>query len=190
MPSRFEADFSNPAIDLDPFIDEVFGELKSGFLELPKGQGFVEYPAFETGYQALKKATAGFTSIEPGAITEAIYATPIAFIVLRTILGFTPSEWADVTMERTGIAVDQGFARTMDRRIRVAPATPLKDKDSVTDRRLKAMIVAAVQMLEEWRGRGRPGAHPSPARQGGHGGGRGQHPADRRPGRALPSPAL
>jgi hypothetical protein len=57
--------------------------------------------------------------------------------VLRTILGFTPSEWADVTTECTGIAVDLGPARTMDRRIRVAPTTPLKDKDSVTDRRLK-----------------------------------------------------
>ena len=148
MPSRFEENYADPTINLDPFIDEVFSELKSGFLELPKGQGFVEYPAFEAGYQALKKATSGFTAIESGAITQAIYDTPIALIVLRTILGFTPSEWADVTTERTGIAVDQGSARTMDRRIRVAPTTPLKDKDSVTDQRVKAMIVAAVQMLE------------------------------------------
>jgi hypothetical protein len=149
MPSRFKADYADPTLNLDPFIDEVFGELKSGFLELPKGQGFVEYPAFETGYQALKKATAGFTTIEAGAITATIYATPIAFIVLRTIMGFTPSEWADVTTERTGVAVDQGSARTMDRRIRVAPATPLKDKGSLIDTRLKAMIVAAVETLEK-----------------------------------------
>jgi hypothetical protein len=152
MPSRFEADFSNPQLNLDAFIDEVFSELKSGFLELPKGQGFVEYPAFEAGYQALKKATAGFTAMEPGAITAAIYATPIAFIVLRTILGFTPSEWADVTSERTGVAVDQGQARAMDRRIRVTPTTALKDKDSLNDRRLKAMITAAVLMLEKGTG--------------------------------------
>lgn len=149
MPSRFEADFSDAALDLDPFIDEVFGELKSGFLELPKGQGFVEYPVFEAGYQALKKATAGFTSVDAAEVTAAIYATPIAFIVLRTVMGFTPSEWADVTKERTGVVVDQGAARTMDRRIRVAPMAPLKDKGSLTDQRLKAMIVAAVQTLEE-----------------------------------------
>lgn len=149
MSSRFEADFSDPALDLDPFIDEVFGELKSGFLELPKGPGFIEYAVFETGYQALKKATTGFTSIEVAGITAAIYTTPIALIVLRTILGFTPSEWADVTTERTGVAVDQSAARTMDRRIRVAPTTTLKDKGSVTDQRLKAMIAAAVQTLEQ-----------------------------------------
>lgn len=47
MPLRFDVDYADPALDIDPFIDEVFGELKSGFLELPKGQGFVEYPVFE-----------------------------------------------------------------------------------------------------------------------------------------------
>jgi hypothetical protein len=64
MSSRFKANFSDPSLNLDPFIDEVFGELKSGFLELPKGQGFVEY-VFESGYQTLKKATAGFTTVTP-----------------------------------------------------------------------------------------------------------------------------
>jgi hypothetical protein len=152
MPLRFSADFSDPKLDLDPFIDEVFSELKSGFLELPKGQGFVEYATFEKGYQALKKATRDFKETKAAAVTACVYDNPIAFIVLRTILGFTPSEWADVTTERTGVAVDQGAARTMDRRIRVAPLTPLKDKGSVTDQRLKAMVIAAIEMLEQGTG--------------------------------------
>jgi hypothetical protein len=152
MPLRFSANFSDPNLDLDPFIDEVFAELKSGFLELPKGQGFVEYPIFEKGYQAVKKATRDFKATNSAALTACVYDTPIAFIVLRTILGFTPSEWADVTSERTGVAVDQGAARTLDRRIRVAPLTPLKDKGSVTDQRLKAMVAAAVEMLEQGTG--------------------------------------
>ncbi|MER8953419.1 hypothetical protein NKH98_11905 [Mesorhizobium sp. M0833] len=152
MPSRFDADFSDPGLNVDAFIDEVFAELKSGFLELPKGQGFIEYPIFEAGYQVLKKATTNFTAVDAVAVTNAIYATPIVFTVLRTILGFTPSEWADVTTERTGVAVDQGAARTLDRRIRVAPMVPLKDKGSVTDQRLKAMIEAAIQMLEAGAG--------------------------------------
>jgi hypothetical protein len=69
--------------------------------------------------------------------------------VLRTILGFTPSEWADVTTERTGVGVDQGSARALDRRILVAPTTPLRHKGSVTDQRLKAMIAAAVTTLKQ-----------------------------------------
>jgi hypothetical protein len=147
MPSRFETDFADPNLNFDVFIDEVFSELRSGFLELPKGQGFVDYPVFEAGYQALKKATGGFVRMEAAAITAAIYATPISFIVLRTILGFTPSELADVTTERTDVAVGQGAARAMDRGIRFAPTVSLKDRDTLKDRRLKAMITAAVQTL-------------------------------------------
>jgi hypothetical protein len=152
MPSRFSADFSDPALDVEPFIDEVFSELKSGFLELPKGKGFVDYSVFESGYQALKKATRGFETIEAESIIACVYAAPIAFVVLRTILGFTPSEWAEVTTERTGVRVDQGSARTMDRTVRIAPLTPLKDRGTVTDQRRKAMIRAALIMLEEGTG--------------------------------------
>src|SRR5579864_2616286 len=96
MSLRFSADFSDPALDVEPFIDEVFSELKSGFLELPKGKGFVEYSIFENGYQALKKATRGFEAIEAESVISCVYANPIALTVLRTILGFTPSEWAEV----------------------------------------------------------------------------------------------
>lgn len=147
MPSRFNANYSDPSLDLDPFIDEVLGELKSGFLELPKGQGFVEYAVFESGYEALKKATLGFTEFAVPEVTAVVYGTPITFIVLRTILGMTPSEWADITSERTSVAVGQGAARTLDRRIRVAPTTPLKDRNSTTDSRIKAMIAAAIDVL-------------------------------------------
>jgi hypothetical protein len=148
MPLRFSIDYSDPKLDIDPLIDEVFGELKSGFLELPKGKGFVEYPIFESGYEALKKASSEFTVLDPDNLIKAVYGTPMAFIVLRTILGFTPSEWADVTTERTDVPVDQGAARALDRRLRVAPLTPLKDVNSITDQRIKAMVRTAIQMLE------------------------------------------
>lgn len=147
MPSRFDADFSDPNLNVEPFIDEVFGELKSGFLALPRGEGFVTYSTFEAGYQALKRATVGFTSLDAESVAATVYETPIAFIVLRSILGFTPSEWADVTTERSGQIVDQGAARTLDRRVRLTPLTPMKDKGSVTDARLKAMVATACSML-------------------------------------------
>jgi hypothetical protein len=149
MPLRFDADYSNPNLGIDPFIEEVFGELTSGFIELPKGQGYVDYSTFEAGYEALKKVSIEFTDLSPDHLIELVYTTPIAFIVLRTILGFTPSEWADVTTERTGVSVTQSAARTMDRRARVAPLMPRNDRDSVTDRRIKAMVRAAVQVLRQ-----------------------------------------
>jgi hypothetical protein len=136
-------------LDLNPLIDEVFGELKSGFLELPKGRGFVDYAVFERGYQALKKATRDFAEINTEQLISCVYATPIAFIVLRTILGFTPSEWADITSERTDTIVNQGAARSIDRHIRIEPLSALKDRGSGTDARTKAMIISAARLIEE-----------------------------------------
>ena len=38
MPLRF--DYDDPDIAWEPLVDEVFGELTSSFLEMPKGEGF------------------------------------------------------------------------------------------------------------------------------------------------------
>lgn len=148
MPERFDADYRNPALSLDPLIDEVFDELQSSFLEMPRGDGFTDYPTFETGYQALKRFTSDFTDVTTASIEAAVLAVPIAFVVFRSILGFTPPEWAYVTTERTDIKVDQGAARTMDRNIRLRPLTPRAPwSSSLGDQRMRAMIRAGVDTL-------------------------------------------
>ena len=53
MPLRFDIDYRAPTIAWEPLVDEVFGELTSSFLEMPKGDGFIDYPTFERGYQTL-----------------------------------------------------------------------------------------------------------------------------------------
>lgn len=149
MPSRFNADFRQPGLNFDPYIDEVFSELKSTFLTLPKGDGFVDYPTFEGGYETLKRATAGFENVTTAQLLAAIYQAPIAFVVIRTILGFTPPEWAYVTTEQTGVIVDQGAARTLDRKLRLMGLTPLVKKGGTTDARITAMVEAAVTLLQD-----------------------------------------
>ncbi len=145
---RFEVDYNDPGLSIDPLIDEVFGELKSSFLEMPKGEGFIEYGTFEQGYQALKKTTNDFIAITPQMIEAAVVAAPIALIVFRTILGFTPPELAYMTAEITGVNVDQGAARSIDRSIRMRPLTPRTPLGtSLTDQRIRAMIEAGVKIL-------------------------------------------
>jgi hypothetical protein len=152
MPLRFEADFSADDIDFNPYIDEVFAELTSTFLTMPRGEGFLDYPTFESGYEALKKATGGFATITTDLLIKTVYATPVTFVVVRAILGFTPPEWAYVTTERSDVEVTQGAARTLDRKMRLAGLEPIADKSSVTDVRIKAMIVVAVALLEDGAG--------------------------------------
>lgn len=147
MPLRFEADYADPSLSFDTLVDEVFGELQSSFLEMPRGEGFTDYSTFEKGYQALKRATNDFTTVTTASVEAAVVATPIAFIVFRAILGFTPPEWAYVATERTGVRVDQGAARTMDRNIRLKPLVPRALGTTLADQRLRAMLQAGVETL-------------------------------------------
>jgi len=147
MPLRFDVDYNDPTLAFDPLVDEVFGELQSNFLEMPRGEGFTDYATFERGYQALKAATNDFTNVSAATIEAAVVAVPISFIVFRSILGFTPPEWAHVTTETTGVRVDQGAARTMDRSIRLKPLTPRILGTTLADQRLRAMIQAGVATL-------------------------------------------
>lgn len=149
MPFPFEVPFQRVSENLDAFVDEVFGSLHSAFLTIPKGPGFVDFPTFDAGYEALKRETANFRAISPGALTRAVYETPVAFVVVRSILGFTPPEWAYETTERTPIRVDQGAARSIDKAMRAGGISPRSDRGNLTDQRIKAMLSAAVEILAE-----------------------------------------
>lgn len=147
MPSRFEVDYGDPSLAFEPLVDEVFSELKSSFIEMPRGDGFVDYPTFERGYQELKRSTDAFSDVTNANVEAAIEVAPIAFVVLRAILGFTPPEWAYVTTEMTGVSVGQGVARSIDRKVRVEPFRQRHLGTSLTDQRIRAMIDAGVRTL-------------------------------------------
>jgi hypothetical protein len=149
MPFSFEVPYIEVESNLDAFVDEVFGALQSEFLNLPKGQGFIDYPSFSKGYEELKATTKDFRDLSPEPIITTICRTPISFIVLRTILGFTPPEWAYITTQRGNIEVSQGAARSLDRRIRMAPLDPLRLDNGLTNSRLRAMVMTACDLLTE-----------------------------------------
>ncbi|KJS17834.1 MAG: hypothetical protein VR69_03385 [Peptococcaceae bacterium BRH_c4b] len=113
---------------------------------MPKGDGFVDYPMFERGYESLKQATNGFQNIDAGPVTKAAFQNPMIIIILRTMLGFTPPEWAYVTTQRTGVEVSQGFVRTLDRNIRMSPLTALSSS-RVAKERVVALVDTACQLL-------------------------------------------
>ena len=155
MPLRFEIDYHSRDIAWEPLVDEVFDELKSSFLEMPKGDGFIDYPTFEKGYEVLKRHTDAFAIVTPEKVLNAVREAPITFTVFRCVLGFSPPEWAYVTTEMTETRVDQGAARAIDRKFRLAPLIPLNMGNGVTGKRVRAMIEAGVRLMEQ-------GARPIP----------------------------
>ena len=89
----------------------------------------------------------GFREAQPCLQTKVCNA-PRALIVIRSILGFTPPEWAYVASQRKGIAIPQGFARTLDRRARMEPLKPIK-RAELKDARLNAMMEVACDLMQE-----------------------------------------
>jgi hypothetical protein len=155
MPFAFEVPFDEVEGNLDTYVNEIFSCLASGFLTMPKGPGFVQYPVFERGYEALKRATGNFRDLSPETILAAVQEVPIALIVLRCMLGFTPPEWAYVTSQRTDVQVSQGAVRALDRRARTAPDTPLRISGSLTGERIRALVTTACQLLTDGAPQGR-----------------------------------
>ncbi len=140
----FEASLEELEADLESYVDEIFSTLESEFLGVPRGEGFVEYEKFEAAYEELKRRTGGFENLVAEQVLKATLASPLVLIVLRTMLGFTPPEWAYVATERSGVEVSQGYIRGVDRRIRMAPTKPLKGNSKI-----EGLIRSACELLQD-----------------------------------------
>ena len=146
MKFPFEVGFEEMIQDIEPYVSAVFSSLESDFLSMPRGKGFIDFPVFEQGYEALKLATEGFQDMNPDKVMETVKEVPLALIVLRSILGFTPPEWAYIASQRKGIEVSQSFTRTLDRNIRLEPFKALPKSD-LTTQRVRALVEVACQLI-------------------------------------------
>jgi hypothetical protein len=142
----FEADYQDLSENIEAYVDIIFSSLTSDFLIMPKGNGFIEYPAFEEGYEVLKRTTKGFISLEPTSLYKKMLETPMIFIILRTMLGFTPPEWAYIATSHCNIPITQSQIRSLDRAIRLNYRSPLHLSGS-SETRLKALVKTACELL-------------------------------------------
>lgn len=146
MKYPFEAPPKAVADNPDSFVDAVFSSLASEFLVMPKGDGFLDYSAFALGYETLKIATEGFARFDAAVVLDAALRCPVVMIVIRTILGFTPPEWAYVASVRRGVDVPQNSARSFDRKIRMFPDRPLKP-GAAAKARIAALVETACELI-------------------------------------------
>ena len=157
MTYPFEVAVSDLDSCLDELVDATFNDLQSQFLVLPRGPGFVEYQEFQQAYETLKSQTLGFTNFDIDSVWSALAADALVFVVVRTILGFSPPEWAEVAESLTGVSIPQGAARTLDRRVR-SKHRMFATQDiggTTTGLRARALLEVAIQLL-------RAGAPPQP----------------------------
>jgi hypothetical protein len=132
--------------DIDTYVTGVFSLLQSEFLVLPKGEGFVDYPTFEKGYELLKKGTGEFRTFDAQTVVDAVSVDPMAMIVVRAMLGFTPPEWAYMATQKTDVEITQGFVRSLDRNIRMGKFSFARTSETSRTRVL-ALIRTACDLL-------------------------------------------
>lgn len=144
----FEATVEQLDANLDHYVATVMDTLESGFETLPKGDGFVEYASFEQAYESLKKATGAFSTLDGARVLESVDANPRVLLVLRAMLGYTPPEWAYVAERLSKVEVPQGFARTLDRTIRLNPAQRVGQSNQARQR-LRVLVDTACKLLSQ-----------------------------------------
>jgi hypothetical protein len=149
----FEVDEQNLRNRLEEFVNITIADLKSEFLILPKGRGFIEYIDFRDAYEVLKRVTGAFTTFSPDVVHQAVVENARVFCVVRAILGMTPGEWADVARTELSSDIPQNAARQIDRACRANPLYVQEALDtrsrSVTLARIEALIIIAAKYLTE-----------------------------------------
>ena len=150
MPQPFEVSADALRANIDVFVDEVYASLESSFLVMPRGGGYVEYRPFQEAYECLKRTTGGFRTLTPTTVFAGLREDGLVFVVLRTVLGMTPPEWAALATIDTGIDVPQNAARQMDKQARTEPelfGRLTVARNRVTLERLEALVKVACNYI-------------------------------------------
>lgn len=152
MPSLrhpFELSPEQLEAQLEEMVDVCFGDLTSQFLVLPKGKGFLAFHEFQTAYERLKSLTAAFSRVDEETLWAAVLEDSLSLVVLRTILGLSPPEWADLASQEGGAVVPTGAARTLDVRVRSDRGWLATERQTVTHERARALVRTAAKLLSQ-----------------------------------------
>jgi hypothetical protein len=85
------------------------------------GKCFPKYIDFRDAYEILKRTSKAFEDFSETTVNAALLENSRVLGVIRSILGMTALEWAELARSELGSDVTQGAARTLDRRCRDDP---------------------------------------------------------------------
>lgn len=148
--------FELPQEELEHRIDEMvsvtIADLSSEFLLMPTGNAFTRYNDFQRAYEVLKRKTEGFTNISLATVQAALLENSLTLGVLRSILGMTAPEWAELAKVELQSDITQGAARNIDKYCRtINYYLNLSRRQSATKtlERINSLILVAVQYIKK-----------------------------------------
>lgn len=140
----FEVDGDYLASHIDEMVDVTFADIQSQFLMMPRGQNFIEFWSFQDAYEALKQETDAFARFSDETVWKALGRNALVFVVVRTILGVSPPEWADLAKAERDVDVPQNVARQLDARCRSEAKYFARDLSVLSRRRIEALVSVAI----------------------------------------------
>jgi hypothetical protein len=152
LPKPFEVDLAYLHSHLDDMVESVFSALQSQFLVLPRGNNLVTYGDFQAAYEVLKRHTSAFASFSEDSIWQALRENALSLMVLRTILGVSPPEWADLARSERRSDISQGYARGLEARSRRSPefiGRLRRPRNNLTLSRIEALVSVAVHYITQ-----------------------------------------
>lgn len=133
---------------IDDYVNATFSTLSSFYLEMPRGENYVEYSRFEDAYETLRASTRDFQSLDPESVRQAVRKDALVLVVLRCIVGLSPPELADLAAATQGIEIDQGFARAIDQRARGGKDLYARARPD-SQKRLDALVDTVCAVLQK-----------------------------------------
>lgn len=100
---------------IDEMVTATMSDLSSEFLIMPSGAQFITYANFQSAYETLKKSTVEFANLTTENVHSAMRENSLVFGVLRSVLGMTAPEWAELARMELGSDITQGAARLIDK---------------------------------------------------------------------------
>jgi hypothetical protein len=150
MQRPFELSADELEARLDEMVTVTFNDVQSQFLVLPRGSSLIPFEDFQSAYEVLKRHTSAFAVFTEPVLWAALEEDSLALVVLRTILGLSPPEWADLAKSERGVDVPQGPARVLDvkvRRNRTHVARLRRFPQRIGYKRVEAMLSVAIEYI-------------------------------------------
>lgn len=154
MPGERPFELSQEELEtrIEEMVNATFADISSEFLLMPTGTGLVRYSDFQAAYEALKRNTGGFHSLSPETVKSALQENSLVLGVLRSVLGMTAPEWAELARVELDSDITQGAARGIDKGCKTSDYyRKLIARNSAvkTLERIDALIRVAIQYIEK-----------------------------------------
>jgi len=137
---------------IEEMVDATFADISPEFLLMPTGTGLVRYPDFQVAYEVLKRKTRGFQKLSLETVKTALLENSLVLGVLRSVLGMTAPEWAELARVELDSDITQGAARGIDKDCRTIDFyQKLVARNSAVKSiaRIDELITVAIQYIDK-----------------------------------------